>query len=250
MKQLRNIGLDLIEKRLWPVAVALILGFIAVPAVLGADPEPEPVSLPTAGATAQPIAAQVAAAQQLPPTGLERPGALRDPFARRKAPIPTTKLAPTPMGNTGGKLAPLDNGSGGLPPLDFAPLPDFSLPDVPTTPPGPKPVTTPGGDLVTVRVGRSGELRTRPDVEARTPLPSVDDPFLVFLGTKPDGVSAQFLVSADAVPTGDGTCAPSAELCEQIVLQAGMTEFFDVTQPDGSVVQYQLDVVRVGPATK
>jgi hypothetical protein len=248
---LRDIGHDLVEKRLWPVAAVLAIGILAVPLVLGGgDPVAAPAPLPgaaTADAPAQ--AVQIALAQPEMLGAKRRGGTLRDPFARRK--VQTQPLVDAP--SAGGGLPAPDNlvpgmpdlpGSGGMPPLDdFLPLPGGSAPPAPSPPALPSVAVD---DVVTVRVGRAGQLRTRTDVEARTPLPSVEDPFLVFLGVKPDGVSAQFLVSADAAPTGDGVCRPSKDLCEEIVMKAGDTEFFDVTLDDGSVVQYQMVVVRVG----
>jgi hypothetical protein len=94
-------------------------------------------------------------------------------------------------------------------------------------------------------------VRAVDDVARLSPLPSTDDPFLVFLGVSDDGRSATFLLSSDAVPTGMGTCTPSAERCERIRLEAGDTEYFDVTTPEDEVVQYELEVRaierRVGP---
>lgn len=244
-----NVVADLREKRLWPVALVLVLVILAGPRLLGGGAAEVPAAgqaLPAPSAEpALPTTAQVLLAQADLPGGRQRDGRLRDPFARRLAPKVSTKpLADTPSGGTGGGAPPVVD-TGGVGPSDFAPLP--SLPAA--SPPRAAPVAPrPAEDLVTVRVGRAGALRTRTDVESRTPLPSVDDPFLVYLGTKPDGLSAQFLVSADATPTGDAICVPSPETCEQVVLKPGMTEFFDVAQPDGSIVQYQLDVVRAGAA--
>jgi hypothetical protein len=98
---------------------------------------------------------------------------------------------------------------------------------------------------VDLRFGQDGDLERRNDVARLSPLPSAEDPFFVFMGVLADGETALFLVSSDAEATGDGTCKPSPENCERIEMQAGQTEFFDVTTPDGATVQYQLDLVRV-----
>ena len=50
MPFLKNIGHDLIEKRLWPVAVLLVLALVAVPVVLGGGSAQTPAAAPTAAA--------------------------------------------------------------------------------------------------------------------------------------------------------------------------------------------------------
>jgi hypothetical protein len=98
---------------------------------------------------------------------------------------------------------------------------------------------------VDLRFGKDGKLSNRRDVPRLSPLPSQADPFFVFLGVLADGKTALFLVSSDATATGDGKCVPNPENCDRVEMQAGDTEFFDVATPDGEVVQYQLDLVRV-----
>jgi hypothetical protein len=98
---------------------------------------------------------------------------------------------------------------------------------------------------VDLRFGPAGGVAPRNDVARLTPLPSAQDPFFVFLGVLADGKTALFLVSSDAEATGDGTCKPSPQSCERIEMRAGDTEFFDLTTPEGEVVQYQLDLRSV-----
>jgi hypothetical protein len=96
-----------------------------------------------------------------------------------------------------------------------------------------------------VKVGRAdGALRTLKDVARLSPLPSVDDPFMVYTGVLKDGKTAVFLLSSDAKATGDGTCKPSKDNCESVEVKKGDTEFFDLTV-DGQPVQYELDVLDV-----
>ena len=75
------------------------------------------------------------------------------------------------------------------------------------------------------------------------PLPSTTDPVLVFVDVG-KGSRAEFLVSSDAAPEGDGRCKPSKAVCAQLFVHPGDTQFFDVTKAKG-VVQYQLDVLEV-----
>ena len=82
------------------------------------------------------------------------------------------------------------------------------------------------------------------------PLPSADEPVLIYLGVLKDGKTAVFLLDHDVEAIGDGVCKPTAEACETIRLRAGETEFFDVRDADGQVVaQYQLDLVKIHKST-
>ena len=83
------------------------------------------------------------------------------------------------------------------------------------------------------------------DVPRLTPLPSADNPFFVFLGVLEDRETLVFLLSSDVTATGDGKCRPSSKSCQTIELKTGDTEFFDFAQEDGTVIQYQMDVLKV-----
>jgi hypothetical protein len=65
------------------------------------------------------------------------------------------------------------------------------------------------------------------------------------MGLADDKKSAVFLVDADAVPSGDGTCSPSAEQCEQVTLKEGDLEFFELQSGTAGVVQYQLSLTTI-----
>jgi len=97
-----------------------------------------------------------------------------------------------------------------------------------------------------VRFGRAGHhLRTLEDVPRLTPLPNANHPIVVFLGMRRDRETAVFLVSTDVHVQGLGQCVPSQKDCEAIELRRGDTAFFDYTQSDGDVEQYELDLDTV-----
>ena len=100
-------------------------------------------------------------------------------------------------------------------------------------------ITVDGGKTTTVR-----------DIARLSPLPSVTDPFFVYLGIlqttgKNPEKRAVFVVSSDAKPNGEGACHPSKQDCETIELTVGQTAFFDYTAPDGKVTQYQLELAGI-----
>jgi hypothetical protein len=251
----RTLVADLIERRLWPVALALVVALVAVPAVLlGGSPAAQ--DAPLAATPAVPAAEQGGdAAVTLTDRGqgVAAHGAKRDPFTQPK--VKKAKVAPvtgaTAPGGTSASGA--TSGSTGGATTDLS--------DIGVVPVGGATGGTGSGTStkksdsaaqakdswhVDLRFGKNGsKLTSRTDVPRLSPLPSQADPFFVYLGVAADGKTAMFLVSSDAVPTGDGACKPAPDNCDRVDMQAGDSEFFDVTTPDGQTVQYQLDLVRV-----
>ena len=254
MSLVRNLLADLVAKRLWPVAAVLVALVIAVPVVVvgGAEDVEPPMPAPqsdVAGAT--PV---VSLGQEQPRGGRGPIG--RNPFVQREgaaaavAGAPTASVPGSGAGAVAGTpdLAPGTTGGVGVPGLDdigVVPVDGGATPGSSPSSPDRAPADDKVSYAVDLRIGRDGDLRSRRDVARLSPLPSQADPFFVFLGVAADGETALFLVSSDATATGDGTCRPTPEACERVEMQAGQTEFFDVTTPQGETVQYQLDLVAV-----
>ena len=208
MNFLRNIGADLVEKRLWPVAVALLVALIAVPTLLAkssSDDADVAPAAPVAGAAAV-KADQVARAQH---------DARRASQARRQGQEPVRAALrarrPTPVEAVSTEATGARRPTPARRPPPVAPTP------AKTAPAPAKKKSTPKANLdvyrATLRFGEPGAMRTIKDIARLTPLPSVDNPFFVFLGVKDDGETLVFLVSSDAKATGDGVCRPQAT-CE------------------------------------
>jgi hypothetical protein len=260
MSFLKNVLHDLIEKRLWPVAIALVVALIAVPIVLGGGSDAgrgDVAAAPTpangaAGAPAATRDAVVSLEQQTAGGSIDRGGKVRDPFVQHHLPkvqttvttaVDTTKNLADTLSGGGSSGSGSDTSSGSGTPSS-----------TPTTPPAdtPKPDTTKQPDTtaadlyrVKLKFGEAGAEKTYNNVARLTPLPSSDNPFFVYLGLKDDQKTAIFLVDADSVPTGDGTCKPSKADCAQIELKAGDMEYFDLQSGTAGVVQYQLELVGV-----
>jgi len=282
---LRNLGGDLVDKRLWPVALFLVLALIAVPVVLGRSSAPaEPAGAPAAtadpaleaakdGAAGALLPADAAVSLQEPAAGgaRYRQGALRNPFVQHHVPkvaavgssvVASTgasaAAASTPSAGANGSVgsgSPTSPGSSAPSSDPFgggSPAPPSSSPaPAPKSPAKPNPSGQGGTDTndvfrVSLRFGEAGNQRTIKDIARLTPLPSSSDPFFVFLGVLKDGKTAVFLVSSDATATGDGSCKPRASNCQTIQMKAGDTEFFDLSTGTAGVIQYQLDLLSVG----
>ncbi|HMJ32725.1 MAG TPA: hypothetical protein VK501_02320 [Baekduia sp.] len=259
MSFLKNVLHDLVEKRLWPVAIALVVALIAVPIVLGgssSDAGTDVASVPqttTNGlANHRDVArAEVVGLEAQAAGKVQRSGKVRDPFVQHHQ--PKVDQTVTDAVNTTKSLAdglsgsPSSSGSNGGSSDTPAAPPTTTPPDT-TTDTKKQESSSVDTYRVKLRFGESGAEKTYDNVARLTPLPSSDNPFFVYLGLKDDGKTAIFLVDADAVPSGDGTCQPSEDSCEQIELVAGDTEFFDLQSGTAGLVQYQLDMVSVSKA--
>jgi hypothetical protein len=228
-----------------------------VPFLLAKDPEPVATpGVPTAGngAKADGIADPVVSLVD-DSTHKERRrvlGASKNPF--EPAPAPKAKKSDTPETGavpqpapTGGAEAdkPADGGTtpGSAP---VAPVPGTTPGTVdPGTPTTPKPTY----ELysLTVRFGdATSESLEKLNLPRLKPLPSAEDPVLVYLGPGKGGKTAIFMVDEGVIAQGDATCQPSPSNCETIHMRPGDTEFLDVTDEDGTVTaQYELDLLKI-----
>jgi hypothetical protein len=283
MNHLRNIVRDLVERRLWPVAVALVAALVAVPVVLGGHG----ASAPTAAVPAAPVTGSAGGTSEKAevtvdtsaPVRRERGGDVRDPFKAPAAPRSeaTTPPATTPApavptgGDAGtdatpatsaGSVASDATGSSSVGSADTtSSTPTSSGSDSGSTAPKtttakPKTPAKPKADdaldtyHVSLRIGvNGGEPKTLRDVARLSALPSVSDPFFVYLGVletqKTHEKRAVFMVSSDAVPNGEGACHPTKQDCETVELTVDQTVYFDYTAPDGKVTQYELQLAGI-----
>ena len=226
VKSARGVWADLVAKRLWPVAVGLVLLLIAIPVVL-AKPAPKgsAPATPVAG-TAGPAPLVASPASVRSNTGAAPVGGkYHDPFKQLHGPKAASTAAPTTGGTgdpgTGGGSA--DSAGGGS---------------------KHKSSTTKTVMKLKVRFGKAGEKRTVKEITPGAPLPATTNPLIVFLDFSKGDKGGKFLVSSDVTKTeGDGTktCKPSKTICSELTVQEGGTQFFDLANGD----QYQLDVLDV-----
>ena len=245
MTTLRNIWADLVEKRLWPIAVLLFAGVVAVPVVLAKSPAPVPT--PVANAVLARDAASdspTLVTLNAKPSVREHDGRGRDPFVQPAGSTPQKAQALQSSTTTGSNASTTPTPTGGTGTGGSGTTGGGSTPSKPKS----KPKSTASNYVADLRFGQADSMKTLRDVARLTPLPSASSPFFVFLGVKEDGKTLVFLVSSDAKATGDGKCKPSTANCETIELKVGDTEFFDLTT-DSGVQQYQMDIINVSKAS-
>jgi hypothetical protein len=244
---------QLVDRKLWPLAILLIAALAAVPFLLAKEDAPEPIA-PIASAGVPATTAESATQPIVTlgsPTDREAArkvlGSRKNPFkpagAVQKAAAAKTSTTPTATGGVSGDSGKgkAVTGSGGSTPATDAPVVGVS--------PAQPAVRKKAYELyqLKIRFGAtsSDDLANR-SVKRLTALPAMANPVLVYLGLKKDLKTAVFLVDANTLVVGDGTCVPSPTNCQNLELKKGQTAFIDVLGEGGaSTAQYQLDYVKV-----
>jgi hypothetical protein len=215
---LLDLWMDLREKRLAPIAIALLAGIVAVPIVLakGSTPPPPPPAATTV-ASAAPVVVRSAPAKGAVDSKLQT-FSPRDPFEpTRVAAVTTGGTTPktgtgTTKTTTGTTTAPSGGGTT-------------------TTPSGGGTTTTPSGGTtqptkaivftytVDLRFGPPGTQKLFKGVQRLELIPSQADPKIVFLGITTSGKTAAFLVDSKLGVDTNGKCSPSPDQCTFLYLR-------------------------------
>jgi hypothetical protein len=255
MNLLTDLWYDLREKRLWPVAVALLVALIAVPVIL-LKPASEEATVPVAAKPAEgvpgiPVASTAAGNTDDSRLEVFNP---KDPFkplvvigsktARSVARTATggsgsdasaggdsdsgvgssgssgssgagDGLSAGGPGDTSGGS---DSGSGGTGSGGGTPGSGGGTPGSGGGTPAPAKPTT-YTYTVDVRFGERSNPATRRGVQRLEPLPNDRNPLLVFLGVTADTKGAVFLVNSRLDQEGEGDCQPSNNACTFLELR-------------------------------
>lgn len=258
---------QLVQRRLWPLALGLLAALVAVPFVLARDPEPvapAPAAPNAPGATEGPAKSivTVADAQTAEPVDTRKVlGARKNPFKPAPGGVAKKKVVrpPTPARTASARSAPSATtapGGGGGGDGGSASAPDLGAPSVAPSPVAPtaRPHRRPHrpGEL-TLRFGDGGggsRMRAMPGEPLPADTTTGEAPaVLIYLGPVDGGTRAEFLLEAGVTAQGDGECLPGPANCERIRLREGETEFFDVGDTEsGGGAQFQLDVLDVQAA--
>jgi hypothetical protein len=99
---------------------------------------------------------------------------------------------------------------------------------------------------VSLRYGRDTSAPLRSNVARLTPLPSVSQPEVMFMGVMNGGKQAVFELGAGVQRhVGPGLCKPDHARCSTIVLEAGQTETITIATANGGHRDLKLRVVRI-----
>jgi hypothetical protein len=240
MTFLRSLLTDLVEKRLWPIALLLAITAAAVPVVLGHGGEAAPDApavLPAAPANAT---TSTPAVKLVGPASVRsRSGAVRDPFRRTQKPAAkhhTKAAARSESGSTATAKSATADAPGAATKTDAA---------TGATAASERTASGPTVYRTRVRWGKDAKADVH-GVSRLQPLGGRSNPALLYLGTTKAGARAVFLLGPNASADGDGTCAEKT--CRVLRLKAGDKTVVTVQGEDGGASrQYTLvldDIAR------
>lgn len=248
MSAIRRIAEDLVEKRLWPIALLLVVALVAVPLLVGggsADPgEPELAATPASGAlaTTSPPVELVG-----PPAVRTRPGKLRDPFRRTK---PAKKKAEASSGSSGSSgssaktASKADATTGGANRTSSGSASKTTT--TPATPKVVKPTNVPtlASRSVYETVARfaGGDHDYAHPLRRLAVLGDKAEPALLYLGVSRGGEYAVFLLGPGATAGGDDGACIVADTCRAIGLRKGDKLEVEVAAHGGPAADYTLEV--------
>jgi hypothetical protein len=253
MNAVKNLFRDLVERRLWPVALLLVAAAVAVPVYLGRSSNDTATDQAALAQTAQVGAKSSKAAVSLDESADESDGVgkVRNPFKQHKAKAADTDTTSKPTDKSSSSDA---TQSGGSAPSGDSSSSGGSSPSGGSTPSGSDgsgttdDATKPKANVtrVTLHLGPVGALKTYENVARLTALPSATTPLFVFTGVLSDGKTAVLLPSSTVQigPESDVSCKPSNKSCQKLEVKQDDTIFYKIAG-DTAGTQYQLDVVSV-----
>jgi hypothetical protein len=244
---------DLRAKRLWPVALVLVVALVAVPTVLkkssGSSTPDTPAVTPSTGADNASKAVVVADKSTNDNSTL---GVFnkKDPFKPDRAVLVAAHPKPpaqpnnssqgsSPSGSGGGSTPSSGGNSGGGSTGGSSPAPQVTKPQAPK---GPFAYT------VDVKFGKRGLTRLHHNVQKLDILPNQNNPLLVFMGVNTAGDTAVFLTDTSLKAAGEGSCKPSGATCSFLYLKLDKdknTEDLSALAADGTGTEYTLTLVAI-----
>jgi hypothetical protein len=253
MSVLSNMIKELRERKLWPIAILLIVALVAVPVLLSKKAPTNLVTQPTGGLPYSTGTALPAISVQTKSSVSKLAGRGRNPFTPQNGTTTTNTAAATPAnavtvastgastgstgstgsvggstGSTGSTGASGVGSSSGHVVVGTPTTP--STPSTPTKPTKPaKPAPTGLTDKQTYQVSlaittKDGGLNTIDPLQRLSVIPNPQQPLLVELGVLQGGKQVLFAVEPGAAVGGPGTCTPGPIDCEVLSLAPGQTE--------------------------
>jgi hypothetical protein len=254
---LGSLKADLLDRRLLPifalVAVALV-GAVAYVALGGGStatttPPVATAHVPGGIAVSESKGSPVqAVAETTSGASAQRRGYAHDPFTllpgAAKAVAAGAPAASSPT-STGGSTTTTTK-SGSSPPAQGESKPSATT--KPTTPPKTTTVyhvSVLFGVPPAVPPPTGAQLTPYNNLKLLSPLPSAQQPLIIFRGVTAGGKNAIFTVVGEVILRGNAVCLPSDSQCQEIELKPGETEQLEYLPPNGQAVTYELRIVSV-----
>ncbi|HUA72042.1 MAG TPA: hypothetical protein VMA96_13195 [Solirubrobacteraceae bacterium] len=247
----RNMFKELVDRKLWPIALVLVIALVAVPVLLTKKAPTDIVTPPSgplpysSGTTLPAISVQTA------PGNSNLGGKGRNPFTPQhvattsttavvaSVTTPSTGTTTTSTGSTGVSSTGTSGGSGTSSSTSSSSSGSTPAPTSTTPAPAPKPApigltSTQAYHVSLAITTANGGVNTIDPLERLSILPSKQEPMLIDLGVLQGGHSVVFVVEPGTVVSGAGTCTPGPIDCEILTLNPGQTEGISRQTASGS----------------
>jgi hypothetical protein len=252
----RSVVDDLVEKRLWPVAVVLGIALIGIPLLLSRSAGEQPSAAPATAAPAIAAGGPLSAFQPVVNTEGKKSSEIRKQLEGfdSKDPFKPQNIGGGGGGGSADGSVEVQGGGG-------SPSGGGSV-DVSDSPPlgtsgggsGDSSTGASGGGstepqtfyytyAADVRFGKEGNLDRKTLQQFRS-LPSSQDPVVVFMGVKEDGETAIFLLSSAASTTGEGNCEPD-DTCTFLYMKKGDEQRIEAVNSDDEIITYELVLLDI-----
>jgi hypothetical protein len=251
----RAVWTELVERKLWPVAAALVVALVAVPLLLaGGGDKAAPATAPMPSGTAAGAHPATVVSLQSAASGKprNRKGSVRDPFLQQHVQAPATSAAATTgsASGTSGPAAvnltpasPLDSNYGANPVAG-----DDSGGSGAATGPRTATTTLPTGSNVyhaVIRIKQLGKETYLHDAARYDYVPSDTHRDMLFLGVLADRRTAVFSMLTPGHYYGDGRCRPVRRFCVTMEMRPGNSELLTLSRADGSVRRVRVTLIRI-----
>lgn len=228
---IKNIWNDLRERRLWPVAVVMLIGIGAIPVVLAksstAPPASDGAPIAASGATAPILALDSGSAASSGTGSSLDVFAADDPFqppaSAVEEPATGIETTATAAGADGTVDVSVGGGAGGDETIDI---------NVPAPRTETETKTTSYEYVADVSFWQGSRRRQIKGMRKLDMLPNQSAPLLIFMGANSDGGNATFLVDSTLTTAGEGTCRPSPSNCAFVDIGPGAEHVFTTEQGD------------------
>ena len=248
MNPVQRLISDLVEKKLWPVALVLVVSAVAIPLLIGGGGSGAGAGTPDPSVALAPAVAAATPAVELvgPPDVRSRPGAVRDPFRRTKTEKAAPASSPSSPAKSSAKPSATGSSAKGADKSSGSSASDAKKPSSSKATPAVTKVALAARSSyqTVVRTTRPGGDRERP-LHRLSVVGNPANPAVQYLGVGDDGEYAIFVLGPKATASGDDGACVVLDGCRVIGLRPGDKLGVDVAAADGTNRHYEVEVLRV-----
>jgi hypothetical protein len=238
---------DLREKRLWPVAVALVIAIVAIPMLLTKSAAQPPAVNGTSLIESDDEETRVAVTRDDADPASTGTGSALDRFEEGDPFTPPARIAngggsASASASAAGPAGPAGGGDGAGDDGGSAPSGGTDSEPVAPTPPTTRTETREYEYVADVTFWNGDRRRRLRGLRKLDMLPNQSAPVLIFMGSSEQGGNAVFLVDSTLTATGEGNCVPSGANCAYVHIGPGSEHLF--TTEVGDSYRLRVDEIR------